>query len=368
MCRFPKDTQRSGFTLIELLVVIAIIAILIGLLLPAVQKVRDAAARMQCQNNLKQIGLAMHNYHDVNKAFPAAALPTTPAQPGWDPINAWNGRGPCPGVSSPGCWGPTWVTLLLPYIEQDNLYKAWATASNNFALPSQHPNLQAVVTTRLTTFLCPSDNIKAPLVQPNALGWNMARANYGANGGCGRLGAHSYGNSNNPNGYYENLPNRKGLMNARSQSITQSGRTMAELRDGTSNTVAVTELIQGINATDDTFGVWALGAANIITAYNDNVDPTTLPPAATQVQTPNCDARTAFCKSYTPYCNNNNTGVDPIYGCEDSDHASAARSRHSGGVNVALCDGSVRFVSNSVAPLVWYALFTIEGGEPLSNF
>src|SRR5438132_9163921 len=145
-------TRRTAFTLIELLVVIAIIAILIALLLPAVQKVREAANRAQCQNNLKQIALALNNYHDTYKSYPAAALPTTPPQPGWDPINNWNGRGPCTNVSSPGCWGPTWVTLILPYIEQENLFKAW-----NQALPSQHPSAQqqAVVTTRIPTFICP---------------------------------------------------------------------------------------------------------------------------------------------------------------------------------------------------------------------
>jgi len=364
--------RRSGFTLIELLVVIAIIAVLIGLLLPAVQKAREAANRMSCTNNLKQITLALHTYADSFKAFPPAALPTTPPQPGWNPQTGWNGRGPCTNVSNPGCWGPTWMMLILPYIEQTPLYNAW-----NLALPSQANNAtsgaagdaqQAVVTTSIKTYLCPSDKVKVPLDQPNGLGWFMARANYGANGGTGRLGSHSFGNTTPINGWYENLLNRKGLMNARSQSVTLTGRTLAEVTDGLSSTVAVTELITSVEPNDDTFGVWALGAANIVTAYNDYTDPGTIPAPSTNIQTPNCDARLNYCKSWTPYCDNNHTGVDPIFGCEDSDHATAARSQHVGGVNVSMLDGSVRFVSNTIDPITWWNLFTISGGEVIGNF
>src|SRR5437763_3193386 len=152
--RAMKPSSRSAFTLIELLVVIAIIAILIGLLLPAVQKVREAAARSKCQNNLKQIGLAAHNYHDANGKFPVGVrIP-------WARVND------DANLQAFGPFGPNWAVYLLPYVEQQNLY--------NRANPATFPGVtftlgtapdyskvnnswRVIVSTVVKTYQCPSD-------------------------------------------------------------------------------------------------------------------------------------------------------------------------------------------------------------------
>jgi len=209
MMRLPLPTRRSSaFTLIELLVVIAIIGVLIALLLPAVQKVREIANRIKCANHLKQIGLALHNYHDANGSFPPAFV----GNPGTTPTNS-----PAP----PG-WG--WGTWILPYIEQDNLYKQINPTTNaipgNLMDPAATP-LGLLCQTRISTYLCPSD--LAPRLNDQR-GFH-AYSSYAAVGGSNATSGSSL--------------NRNGVM------FQASKIRIADITDGTSNTVVVGERAYG---------------------------------------------------------------------------------------------------------------------------
>src|SRR5262249_51177328 len=170
-----KDCR--AFTLIELLVVIAIIAILIGLLLPAVRKIREAANRMKCTNNIKQIGLALHNYNDVNATLPPAVYVRliNPGAVGWNDENNI---------------GPNWAILILPFIEQDNLYNTVSTSIQNYsswALGTgtivNDQNWRVIRGNIIPIYRCPSEPFGTTLGSRASGGW--ARGNYGANMGPG---------------------------------------------------------------------------------------------------------------------------------------------------------------------------------------
>jgi prepilin-type N-terminal cleavage/methylation domain-containing protein/prepilin-type processing-associated H-X9-DG protein len=197
-----RRQSRAAFSLIELLVVIAIISVLIGLLLPAVQKVREAAARTQCQNNLKQIGIALHNHHASNDRFPAGYLCQPQANPNY---------------TAPG-WG--WAALLLPYMEQDNLYR-----QIDLTVPVEAPAHLAVRTTILKLFVCPSDNgagIFTITDKKNAPLADAATNSYAACHGTG------------PD-LEEELDDFNGMFSRNSRVC------VADVTDGTSTTIAIGE-------------------------------------------------------------------------------------------------------------------------------
>jgi prepilin-type N-terminal cleavage/methylation domain-containing protein/prepilin-type processing-associated H-X9-DG protein len=315
---------RPAFTLIELLVVIAIIAILIGLLLPAVQKVREAAARVKCSNNLKQLGLACHNYHDANGILPDGD----------------------PNVGSNG----TWQVLILPYIEQAAMAQAYqnfgqSTGSSSPTYASS-PNVETVTSKRVPILTCPTDpNSQAPF--PITVGGNPYRItahNYAANyGNTTRKRASPYPGTGGV--VFGGAPFNSGFTGKIVVKLT-------DIADGTSNTLLFAEVLNGVNTANDAitdlrgFSWWGPGGC-----FTTFYAPNTTSPDVLQ---------------FAAYCNNlPDQNLPCVVG---TDYIFSARSRHTGGVNTAMGDGSVKFVTNNVDINTWRGLGSTNGGEVLGPF
>jgi len=352
---------RRGFTLIELLVVIAIIAVLIALLLPAVQSAREAARRAQCTNNLKQIGLSLHNYESANGSFPWTQGTSCSRYP-----TAFNGR-----MSWDGGNGDEWcnfgsLALMLPFIEQQNIYNTinFAFGLETYGGPSGATDIVqgTAINAVIGSFICPSDTGK---------------------------GRNSYRASNGTNWDWWSRDNGAGAL-TRPQPGGQGIGTIAGVTDGTSNTVAFFERNRGDgnNAKYSPGDVYTGGPGSqwgaptyVMSNPADNLFlNSTLIPDCTSFAQSNPQGTWDFGGYYwaggeytTTVGNMNLTPNSKTPDCSAWGGVGtgigffSARSRHPGGVNVTMGDGSVRFIKDSIAQRIWMALGTRAGEEVLSS-
>ena len=365
-------TDRQGFTLIELLVVIAIIAVLIALLLPAVQSAREAARRAQCTNNLKQIALALHNYHTAVGTFPVGSVPgpayaTTPTY-GW------------------ATWGP--LALMLPYLEQTPIYNScnfsWGLAGGL----GYQINLTPVLT-KIASFLCPSDGMVG---QQGSTSSYMGSIGVTTDWYCG----------GNPVCSATSLAPSTGIF-ARTQTYG-----IQSVTDGTSNTIAFSEMLAPDDSSPSGF---ATGNPNVQPAKSSRWRDAIQEKGGSGAMYSQLNATTnvtalmadiSLCSMF--YTAGKNLGSTGTYGrlwalgdlgsstfntlvtpsnpqtlwadCRLDAHTynfefdagyHQAASYHPGGVNVSFSDGSVRFVKSSIAQQTWWALGTKDLGETISS-
>lgn len=346
---------RSAFTLIELLVVIAIIAVLIGLLLPAVQKVREAASRMKCQNNLKQIGLALHNYHDTKQALPPGGADDMP---------------PFGTATAGGTWGSSWWVYILPQLEQGAVYNQWQF--NGSSGHTHATNIPLIHRFRIPVSVCPSSPLDQTIgVEDHNSSSNLIfAADYlGIAGAVGDSGSGTTQGTVQLDNFLENRTAKadgitaggdalRGYVSAGGVLYARSNVTLQGISDGTSNTMLVSEEGDYVRCADGSrkdarsasrFG-WQMGIAGGAPAGGAEFASRTFNVAHVRYQI----------NAVTP------TAYAPIN--EDTKRFAnyPLRSGHTGGVNAVFGDGSVRFLTNSTDLVTLKKLATRNDGQTIT--
>ena len=332
--------SRPAFTLVELLVVIAIIAILVALLLPAVQAAREAARRIQCSNNLKQFGVALHNYHGSHRQFPLGTIS--------------NG-----GIYQPPEW-PYFIVQLFPFLEQQSLNDIFASAQTDLPSPWHSGSADQwppeVDTADASVMLCPSDGFGGAHMDLDT--WpsysntpDLFKSNY--------LGVFSGANLRDvvfaaPGSYTSASPSPEvvaayGTQGVKAVFDVNRGAKIRDITDGTSQTLIMVEYLTGTKLDLRGYFWTTQPGYSIIFAWS----------------TPNSSAPDKLCGWCTPEANQPamnlpcvDTGGGNLY-----PKTATSRSRHPGGVNVVLCDGSVHFISETIDVNTWRAMGTINSGE-----
>ncbi len=359
-----RSKNVRGFTLIELLVVIAIIAVLIALLLPAVQAAREAARRMQCTNNLKQIGLAIHNYISSNDTIPPAG-----SWSGSSSSKATTGYNPTPGggplANAGGTLNASMKVRLLAFMEQQAMSNAY-----NFSGPDFNTNSgkttqanNTILFTKMNAFLCPSDPNPGD-VGTNWKGLTAGCSNYPNN--MGMEPNYSGGSLNGPSWYLGADP------------FVGTRLSLASVLDGTSNTVAFSEWVKGTSGAKQQ-GLGAVWDSSPMAMGANAMNQTDVQNCLTKATTITWDDKGQFwsCQDtargggywHIMPPNRKACNAQPSGNVSYNDMGSliGPSSYHSGGVNMLFLDGSVKFVKDSVSPQAYYGIATISSGEVVSG-